>query len=549
MAFAPDGRTLASGSHDRTVKLWDMASRREIGTLRGHTASVTAVAFSPGGKMLATAASAGGDQPRPAEVKLWDLSTRRVVGSLDVQQRWASEVAFLPDGKTLATASEDSMGNTVRLWDVATRRVAATLEGQLHGPLVFSPDGRTLTTGGWSGIKLWETSSRQLLATLNMPEYGAAAFSPDGKTLAIASENTIRLWNLAIRREVATLKGHAAAINAVAFTPDGNSLISASSDGMVRLWHAATFPETDPLRVVWTAAGDRKVILRWQPVPYALAYHVYRRPGFQASLPGERTDWQKLTAAPVAGPTFVDQGAGLVNGQTQTYGVAAVYREQARGGARRGKLREGPLATAPATPVALPRGFQGCSINESPRSGLAVFDAATGRITLRGSGKEIFFSADGGYFLCQPVTGDFRATAKALTTPLETNEWARAGLMLRDSLEPGARNAYLFTTAAHGLIYQWRPVADDATESIGVIKNVSGRTRLKLPMVLRLTRQGNVLTMEYSQDDRQSFQRAYPPYEFRPALPRTVYVGLAISAQNAGLVSEAKFSGLEITRP
>jgi WD40 repeat protein len=547
VAFASDGRTLASTSNDKTVKLWNIASRQEIGTLRGHTVAITAVAFAPNGTMLTTAAGAGPNQPRPAEVKLWDLATRRAVDFLDAQQRMVYQVAFSPDGKTLATQSVDTMASTVRLWDLAARRVSAVLEGQLRYPLVFSPDGRTLTTSSGSGIKLWDTNSRRLVATLK-GEDGAVAFSPDGNTLAIANANTIRLWNLAMRQQVATLTGHAAVVKAVAFTPDGNTLVSASSDGTMRLWHAATFPETDPLRVVWTAASDRKVMLQWQPVPYAIAYNVYRRSGVPASTPGERAHWRKLTAAAVAGPTFIDQAPDLVNGRTETYGVAAVYREQARSGARSGKLREGPRVTLPATPVALPPGFQGCSINESPRSGLALFDAATGRITLRGSGKEIWFFADGFYFLCRPVTGDFQATVKALTTPVETNEWARAGLMLRDSLEPGARNAYLHTTAAHGLIYHWRSVADDATESIGVIKSVSGRTRLKVPIVLRLTRQGEVLTMEYSRDDGKSFQKAYAPYQFQPALPRSVYVGLAISAQNAGLVTEAKFSGLEIRK-
>src|SRR5262249_55154595 len=150
------------------------------------------------------------------------------------------------------------------------------------------------------------------------------------------------------------------------------------------------------------------------------------------------------------------------------------------------------------TPVSVPPGWTACSIGESPISGLVRRDRAGG-IILRGAGEQIWDIADQFYYLCRPVTGDFQAAVTALTTPIESNEWSRAGLTLRDVLAPGARNAYLFTSAAHGLIYQWRSTANDTTDSLPVIQTpYPARTTLKLPILLRIIRRGSTVALQYS---------------------------------------------------
>jgi WD40 repeat protein len=229
--FSPDGKTLATGSYDWSVKLWDVSSRQILATLKGHEAAVLSVAFSPDGKTLATGSW-------DESVKLWDVSSRQNLATLKAHENYVSSVAFSSDGKTLATGGWDE---SVKLWDVSSRQNLATLshEGAINS-VAFSPDGKTLATGSWDkSVKLWDVSSRQNLATLKAHEsvVRSVAFSPDGKTLATGSEDkSVKLWNVSSRQNVATLKGHEYAVISVAFSPDGKMLASGSYDKTVKLW-------------------------------------------------------------------------------------------------------------------------------------------------------------------------------------------------------------------------------------------------------------------------------------------------------------------------
>ena len=164
MAFSPDGTTLAAGGD--FVWLWDVSTRRNIGTLEGHPGNFTSVAFSPDGTTLA----AGGDF-----VWLWDVSTRRNIATLEGHQGPVNSVVFSPDGTTLASGSQinnsGSLDQTVKLWDVATgRNIAAYRHIDKHSGQVqsvysvaFSPNGTTLASGArhWDGngtIILWDVS-------------------------------------------------------------------------------------------------------------------------------------------------------------------------------------------------------------------------------------------------------------------------------------------------------------------------------------------------------------------------------------------------------
>ena len=148
VAFSPDGKTLASGSGDNTIKLWDVATGRSIATLTGHSAWVVSVAFSPDGKTLASGSV-------DKTIKLWDVATRRSIATLTGHSDLVLSVAFSPDGKTLASGSWD---NTIKLWDVATGASIATLTGHSRGvnSVAFSPDGKTLASGSDDKtIKIW----------------------------------------------------------------------------------------------------------------------------------------------------------------------------------------------------------------------------------------------------------------------------------------------------------------------------------------------------------------------------------------------------------
>jgi WD40 repeat protein len=203
VAFSPDSKTLASASHDGTLKLWDMTTGKERATLQGHTKE--------------------------------DKETSEAAYGVE-------SVAFSLDGKTLAAAAHDM---TVKVWDVATAR-RSTLQGHTHAVycVAFSSDSKTLASAsGDKTVKLWDLATGKERATLHghTESVMSVAFCSDGKTLASASsDKTVKLWDVATGKELATLQGHEAMVYSVAFSPDGKTLASVSGDETVKLWDVDT---------------------------------------------------------------------------------------------------------------------------------------------------------------------------------------------------------------------------------------------------------------------------------------------------------------------
>ena len=306
LAFSPDGRLLASADDDGTVRLWNPATRQPVGApLHADPKGTSAVAFSPDGKLLASADDDG-------TVRLWNPATRQPVGALGQAssrpQGGVTAVAFSPDGKLLAGAEFDG---TVRLWNPATRQhVGAPLQtgsGPQGLAVAFSPDGKLLASAdGIDGaVRLWNPATgRPVGAPIQADPSGVfgVAFSPDGRLLASAGgDGTVRLWNLATGQPVGGPLHPTGAQNAlaagVAFSPDGKLLAITNGDGTVRLWNPATGqPLGAPIR------GDPSGV-------YEVAVSPDGRLLASAGGDGTVRLWNLATGQPVGGPLQIGSQA------------------------------------------------------------------------------------------------------------------------------------------------------------------------------------------------------------------------------------------------
>ncbi|MBD2028165.1 WD40 repeat domain-containing protein [Leptolyngbya sp. FACHB-711] len=246
IAFSPDGQTLASGSEDHHIHLWNITTGNCYQTLQGHSGWVRSVAFDANGQLLASASSDG-------TLKLWDLEQGTCLKTFQGHTQEVTTAIFSPDGQSLASCSHDQI---IKLWDIETGQCIKTLQGHSNRiwSIAFSPNGQSLASGGDDhAIKVWDVRTGQCIKTWkgHTNEILCLALHTEHALMATGHEDeTIKLWDLKTGQVIKTLRGHRDRVWAVAFSPqstetDANELnqailVSGSGDNTIKVWNWKT---------------------------------------------------------------------------------------------------------------------------------------------------------------------------------------------------------------------------------------------------------------------------------------------------------------------
>lgn len=241
VAWSPDGKRIASASGDHTVQVWDAAGGGHVLTFRGHSSDVACLSWSPDGKYIVSGSIDG-------KIFVWDATSGNLIYTYEGHSDAVYDVAWSPDGKRIASASNDG---SVQMWDAFTgKHVISYLSTQSSrlrrapwNAVAWSPDSKHIAIGGAGDAVVLDATTGKVTGYYGNSggEIHSLKWSPDGIYLAIGRDDTtVQVWNVAKTTNLYTFIAHSAAVLAVAWSPDGKRIASGDDSGLVLVWDAFT---------------------------------------------------------------------------------------------------------------------------------------------------------------------------------------------------------------------------------------------------------------------------------------------------------------------
>ncbi len=246
VAWSPDGKYIASGGDDHTIQVWSALTGTRLLVSQGHSGGVPAVAWSPDSTLIASASAGPSVSGGPAgdnTVQVWNASTGQSIYSYHGHSSGITDVAWSPTGDRIASSSSDY---TVQVWDATTGQHALVLRTHswYEWTVAWSPDSKRLASGGPdNAIWIWDATTGKILYTYhaNVEGVTSLSWSPDGTHIASTDSNfSVQVWDTTDGKTLQTFSGHTSFITGVAWSPNGNYIASSSNDKTVQLWDVTT---------------------------------------------------------------------------------------------------------------------------------------------------------------------------------------------------------------------------------------------------------------------------------------------------------------------